>query len=93
MSWDELSKSGLPHGTTAVVNVAGQNVLDPLSSWTPKFQQLVREQIKLLLISQVVYLSLLLLGVFMEARDLPSNEYGVSLLGHTYYRAVLGSIS
>lgn len=41
MSWDELSKSGLPHGTKAVVNLAGQNVLDPLSSWTPKFQQLV----------------------------------------------------
>ena len=41
VTWDELSKSGLPDGTTAVVNVAGQNVLDPLHSWTPKFQQLV----------------------------------------------------
>ena len=41
MTWDELEKSGLPHGTKAVVNVAGQNVLDPLSPWTAKFQQLV----------------------------------------------------
>jgi hypothetical protein len=42
MTWDELSASGIPDDTKAVVNVAGQNVLDPFHSWTPKFQQLVR---------------------------------------------------
>ena len=41
ITWDELSKSGIPRGTKAVVNVAGQNVLDPFNRWTPKFQQLV----------------------------------------------------
>jgi len=54
MSWDELSKSGLPHGTKAVVNLAGQNVLDSLSSWTPKFQQLVSEQLCLFIVSMVL---------------------------------------
>ena len=43
ITWDELSKSGIPRGTKAVVNVAGQNVLDPFNRWTPKFQQLVHQ--------------------------------------------------
>ena len=30
MTWDNLSADGLPEGTKAVVNLAGQNVLDPL---------------------------------------------------------------
>lgn len=41
ITWDDLKTSGLPAGTTAVVNLAGQNVLDPLKSWTPHFQQQV----------------------------------------------------
>ena len=29
ISWDSVSKQGLPAGTAAVINLAGQNVLDP----------------------------------------------------------------
>lgn len=39
MTWHELQETGLPTGTTAVVNVAGQNVLDPTRRWTPGFKQ------------------------------------------------------
>lgn len=39
ITWTELEKFGLPQDTTAVVNVAGQNVLDPSRRWTPGFQQ------------------------------------------------------
>ncbi|XP_049861046.1 epimerase family protein SDR39U1 isoform X2 [Schistocerca gregaria] len=39
MSWGDLEKSGLPDNTTAVVNLAGQNVLDPTRRWTPGFKQ------------------------------------------------------
>ena len=35
----ELSQSGLPNNTTAVVGLSGQNVLDPLRRWTPGFKQ------------------------------------------------------
>lgn len=35
----ELEKSGLPQGITAVVNLAGQNILDPTQRWTPGFKQ------------------------------------------------------
>jgi len=33
--------NGFPPGTVAVVNAAGQNVLDPLSRWNPAFKKLV----------------------------------------------------
>ncbi|CAO1438855.1 unnamed protein product [Diamesa tonsa] len=39
ITWTELERFGLPQDTTAVVNVAGQNVLDPARRWTPGFQQ------------------------------------------------------
>ncbi|XP_053678343.1 epimerase family protein SDR39U1 [Anopheles nili] len=39
ISWHQLEKDGLPSGTTAVVNLAGQNVLDPTRRWTPGFKQ------------------------------------------------------
>ena len=42
MTWNELERSGLPRGTTAVVNLAGQNVLDVSRRWTSGFQQTVR---------------------------------------------------
>lgn len=32
----------MPGGVTAVVNLAGQNVLDPTRRWTPGFKQNVR---------------------------------------------------
>lgn len=35
----DICSSGLPSGVTAVVNLAGQNVLDPKQRWTPGFKQ------------------------------------------------------
>lgn len=42
MTWGEFSEHGLPSGTKAVVNLAGQNVLDPFSRWSPVFKELCR---------------------------------------------------
>jgi len=39
MSWIDIEEDGLPLGTVAVVNTAGQNVLDPLRRWSPGFRQ------------------------------------------------------
>lgn len=39
MSWDQLKNVGLPDGTTAVVSMAGQNILDAKRRWTPGFKQ------------------------------------------------------
>lgn len=38
-TWIDIEKDGLPSGTVAVVNTAGQNVLDPLRRWSPEFRQ------------------------------------------------------
>lgn len=39
MTWHDLEKNGLPPYTHAVVNLAGQNVLDPTRRWTAGFSQ------------------------------------------------------
>ncbi|XP_050301802.1 epimerase family protein SDR39U1 isoform X2 [Anthonomus grandis grandis] len=39
MSWNELNAKGLPKDTTAVVNLAGQNVMDFKQRWTAGFKQ------------------------------------------------------
>ncbi|XP_055704887.1 epimerase family protein SDR39U1 [Phlebotomus papatasi] len=39
ITWHDLEAQGLPRGTTAVVNLVGQNVLDPTRRWTPGFKQ------------------------------------------------------
>lgn len=39
MSWNELNTNGLPHDTVAVVNLAGQNVMDFTQRWTAGFKQ------------------------------------------------------
>lgn len=39
ITWHELESNGLPKDTTAVVNLAGQNVLDPTRRWTAGFKQ------------------------------------------------------
>jgi len=41
ISWDLVEEKGLPPRTVAVVNAAGQNVLDPLKRWNESFKQLV----------------------------------------------------
>lgn len=39
LSWTDLSNHGLPKDCKAVVNLAGQNILDPMRRWTPGFKQ------------------------------------------------------
>lgn len=39
ITWTDLDKVGLPSETSAVVNLAGQNVLDPTRRWSPDFKQ------------------------------------------------------
>ncbi|KAL1128906.1 hypothetical protein AAG570_013440 [Ranatra chinensis] len=39
VTWFDVCASGLPSGVTAVVNLAGQNILDPKQRWTPGFKQ------------------------------------------------------
>ncbi|CAB3383752.1 Hypothetical predicted protein [Cloeon dipterum] len=39
MSWIELMKNGIPDSCKAVINLAGQNILDPKQRWTPGFKQ------------------------------------------------------
>lgn len=37
ITWHQLEKNGIPKGITSVINVAGQNVLDPTRRWTPGY--------------------------------------------------------
>lgn len=39
ISWHDLECCGLPENTSAVINVAGQNVLDPKQRWSEGFKQ------------------------------------------------------
>lgn len=39
ITWTDLDKLGLPEKTSAVVNLAGQNVLDPARRWSAGFKQ------------------------------------------------------
>ncbi|XP_043588720.1 epimerase family protein SDR39U1 isoform X2 [Bombus pyrosoma] len=39
ISWHDLECHGLPENTTAVINVAGQNILDPKQRWSEGFKQ------------------------------------------------------
>lgn len=39
ISWSELQMTGIPPKTTAVVNLAGQNVMDVTRRWTAGFKQ------------------------------------------------------
>jgi len=38
-TWYDIEEFGLPSGTVAVVNAAGQNLMDPLKRWSPGFKQ------------------------------------------------------
>lgn len=39
ISWHDLERDGLPKNTEAVINVAGQNILDIRQRWSPGFKQ------------------------------------------------------
>ncbi|CAG5095690.1 Similar to SDR39U1: Epimerase family protein SDR39U1 (Bos taurus) [Cotesia congregata] len=38
ISWETLSIKGLPEDTTDVINVSGQNILDPMKRWNEEFK-------------------------------------------------------
>jgi len=40
-TWDNIKEDGLPSGTVAIVNVAGQNILDPFKRWSDGFKKTV----------------------------------------------------
>ena len=39
ITWHEIEKHGIKEPTAAIVNLCGQNVLDPTRRWTPGFKQ------------------------------------------------------
>ncbi|XP_012157486.1 epimerase family protein SDR39U1 [Ceratitis capitata] len=39
ITWLDVERNGIPNGITSVVNLAGQNVLDPSRRWTDGFKQ------------------------------------------------------
>ncbi|XP_046835216.1 epimerase family protein SDR39U1 [Vespa crabro] len=43
ITWTDVKENGLPKYTSAVINIAGQNVLDPTKRWTSEFKEIVRD--------------------------------------------------
>lgn len=41
MTWGDLERNGIPKNTSAVVSLAGQNILDKKRRWNSGFQQTV----------------------------------------------------
>lgn len=39
ITWHQLEEQGIPKSVSCIVNLCGQNVLDPKRRWTPGFQQ------------------------------------------------------
>jgi len=77
MTWDDLNEDGLPSGTRAVVNLAGQNVLDPFSRWSPTFKELCR--------SSRVETTRVLASVIKQAPTTHKPKVFVSVSGVGYY--------
>jgi len=43
LTWKDIESNGLPSGTTAVVNLAGELVLNPLKRWSQQFEKELRD--------------------------------------------------
>ncbi|XP_025199521.1 epimerase family protein SDR39U1-like [Melanaphis sacchari] len=41
ISWDQIKKNEIPHDTVAVINAAGEPILEPTRFWTSKFKKTV----------------------------------------------------
>ncbi|RWS27796.1 epimerase family protein SDR39U1-like protein [Leptotrombidium deliense] len=39
LTWDHINKNGIPKGTDLVINVAGENVLNPFRYWSTSFKE------------------------------------------------------
>lgn len=75
ISWDSIRLSGLPKQTTAVINLAGRNILDP-TFWTQGFKQEVY--------SSRISTNKLLAQAINDAQQKPSSFVTVSGVG--YYK-------
>ncbi|XP_023230341.1 epimerase family protein SDR39U1-like isoform X1 [Centruroides sculpturatus] len=88
MTWSELSDKGLPENSTAVISLAGQNVLDPTRRWTPGFKQNVwssrvhstrslAEAIKKLQTPPKVFASISGVGFYKPSETEEYTEYSI----------------
>lgn len=71
-----MQTKGIPDETTAVINVSGQNVLDPLRRWTPGFRQNV--------ISSRVETNQMLANAIRSCTKNPPKVF-ISISGVSYY--------
>ncbi|KAH7642334.1 epimerase family protein SDR39U1 [Dermatophagoides farinae] len=78
ITWDDLNQNGIPERTDAVINVAGQNVLDPTRRWTPGFKQNV--------IASRVHTNQMLVNVINQCDSHQKPKVFVSISGVGYYR-------
>ncbi|XP_075681170.1 epimerase family protein SDR39U1 isoform X2 [Dermatophagoides pteronyssinus] len=78
ITWDDLNQNGIPDGTDAVINVAGQNVLDPMRRWTPGFKQNV--------IASRVHTNQMLVKVINQCDSQKKPKVFASISGVGYYR-------
>lgn len=73
-----MNQNGIPERTDAVINVAGQNVLDPTRRWTPGFKQNV--------IASRVHTNQMLVNVINQCDSHQKPKVFVSISGVGYYR-------
>ncbi|XP_063703613.1 epimerase family protein SDR39U1 [Culicoides brevitarsis] len=76
ITWIDIEKNGLPKDTSAVVNLAGQNVLDPTKRWSPGFKQNVW--------SSRINTTTMLAKAVAEAEQKP--EVFVNIVGVSHYK-------
>lgn len=43
LTWNDIESNGLPSGTAAVINLAGELVLNPLKRWSAQFEKELRD--------------------------------------------------
>ncbi|XP_022207961.2 epimerase family protein SDR39U1 [Nilaparvata lugens] len=73
MTWFDIDENGIPDNVTAVVNLAGQNILDAMQRWTPGFKQNV--------INSRVNTTLTLAAAINKAQHKPSAFVTISGVG------------
>lgn len=76
ITWSELEQNGLPKNTTAVVSLAGQNILDMKRRWNSGFEQTVR--------ASRINTTLSLAKAIERADIKPSVFVSTSGVGNTY---------
>lgn len=62
ITYDQLKNEGIPDNTKAVVNLAGQNILEYFHRWTDTFKNLVKYP-------QLIQIAVILTRVFIGVRQ------------------------